>query len=76
MSDIPPLGEYLQVKLAIERQSLAYVGKSASKSVLFAVAIPYSLLRAWHNLVVLKKPPNFPVKRLQVCLTYCICGVV
>ncbi|CAB3989234.1 Hypothetical predicted protein [Paramuricea clavata] len=56
MSDFPPLGAHLQWKLAIERSSLAYAKICTTKNVLFAVDIPYPLLRAWYSLVVLKKP--------------------
>ncbi|CAB4040368.1 Hypothetical predicted protein, partial [Paramuricea clavata] len=46
MSDVPLLGAHLQWKLAIERSSLAYACKSTTNNVLFAVDIPYPLLRA------------------------------
>lgn len=60
MSDVPPLGAYLQWKLSIATSSLAYAGKSTAKNALFAVDIPYPLLRAWYSLVVLKKPLQSP----------------
>ncbi|CAB3983662.1 Hypothetical predicted protein [Paramuricea clavata] len=59
MSDVPPLCSmhtYLQWKLSVESHSLAYAAKATTKDILFAVDIPFPLLRAWYNLVVLKKP--------------------
>jgi hypothetical protein len=47
---------YLQWKLSVESHSLAYAAKATTKDILFAVDIPFPLLRAWYNLVVLKKP--------------------
>lgn len=59
MSDVLPLcpmHTYLQWKLSVESPSLAYASKSTTKTILFAVDIPFPLLRSWYNLVVLKKP--------------------
>jgi hypothetical protein len=59
MSDVPPLcpmHTYLQWKLSVESPSFTYAARSTSKDILFAVDIPFPLLRAWYNLVVLKKP--------------------
>ena len=57
MSDTPPLGPldlHLKWKLSIESPSLAYINKCMSKTVLFAVDIPYPILKAWYSLVVEK----------------------
>ncbi|CAB4041448.1 Hypothetical predicted protein [Paramuricea clavata] len=51
MSDIPISDPNLQRKLSIESLSLAYAKKSAVKEVIFAVSIPYPLLKAWYNIV-------------------------
>ena len=59
MSDVLPLCSmhtYLQWKLRVESSSLAYASKSTTKTILFAVGIPFLLLRSWYNLVVLKNP--------------------
>jgi hypothetical protein len=47
---------YLQWKLSVESHSLAYAAKATTKDILFAVDIPFPLLKAWYNLAVLKKP--------------------
>jgi hypothetical protein len=50
MSDIGISHKNLQWKLGIERPSLKYANKPASKGILFAVRIPYPLLKVWHDL--------------------------
>ncbi len=42
--------------MSVESPSFTYAARSTSKDILFAVDIPFPLLRAWYNLVVLKKP--------------------
>ena len=49
MSDIPPLNSFLKWKLGFQSPSLAYAAKPNSRSVILTVAIPYSLLKAWHG---------------------------
>ena len=59
MSDVPhlcPMHTYLQWKLSVESHSLACAAKSTNHDILFTVDIPFPLLRAWINLVGLKKP--------------------
>lgn len=59
MSDVLPLcpmHTYLQWKLSVESPSLAYASKSTTKTILFAVDIPFPLLRSWYNALFLKKP--------------------
>ena len=43
------------MEIAIESASLAYPVESTKNGVLLGLDIPYSLLKAWHSLVVLKK---------------------
>ena len=54
MSDEPLalLDSFLQWKLGIQRPSLKYAAKAVgkAKTILFAVNIPYPLLRAWREL--------------------------
>ena len=49
MSDIGPFESFLKWELSIESPSLAYVAKAVTRNVLFAVDIPYPLLKAWHE---------------------------
>ena len=49
MSDIAPFKSFLEWKLSIETPSLAYAAKAVTRNVLFAVEIPYPLLKAWHG---------------------------
>ena len=49
MSDIAPFKSFLGWKLSIETPSLAYAAKAVTRNVLFAVEIPYPLLKAWHG---------------------------
>ena len=51
MSDKNVSRSYLQFKLNIESPSLKYAAKSSSRRVLFAVEIPYPILRFWNDLV-------------------------
>ena len=51
MSDEPPAKlKSLIWKLGIETPSIKYAAKAVSKPVLFAIRIPYPLLKAWHDL--------------------------
>ena len=56
MSDEPwaVLDSFLQWKLGIESPSLKYAAKAVAKTktILFAVNIPYPLLRAWRELMM------------------------
>ena len=49
MSDIAPFESFLKWKLSIESPSLAYAARAVTRNVLFAVDIPYPLLKAWHE---------------------------
>ena len=49
MSDIGPFESFLKWELSIESPSLAYAAKAVTRNVLFAVDIPYPLLKAWHE---------------------------
>ena len=48
--NILSLSRNLQWKLGIESPSLKYANETASKEILFAVPIPYKLLKVWHDL--------------------------
>lgn len=61
MSDVQQLSRVLESKLNIESPSLAYVAKAASKTVAFAVTIPYPLLKAWHDVLDSSQKP-FSIK--------------
>ena len=53
MSDVGPLHQSLQWKLAIESPSLKYVNqRPASNDILFAVRIPSPLLKIWYDLAL------------------------
>ena len=58
MSDIVPKKSDLQFKLSIESPSLKYAAKQHSKTVLFAVHIPYPLLRSCYEVVYSKNSLN------------------
>ena len=49
MSDIGPFESFLKWELSIESPSLAYAAKAVTRNVLFAVDIPYPLLKTWHE---------------------------
>jgi len=49
MSDIPLWPSEFNLKLGIESSSLAYAAKAVARYILFAVKIPYPLIRAWHK---------------------------
>lgn len=51
MSDIALFESFLKWKLSIENPSpsLAYAAKAVTRNVLFAVDIPYPLLKVWHE---------------------------
>ena len=49
MSDLPPKDLFLKWKLGIEGPSLAYVNRVSARQVVMVVAIPYPLLKAWHE---------------------------
>lgn len=49
MSDLPPKDSFLKWKLGVEGPSLAYANKLSAKQVIMVVAIPYPLLKAWHE---------------------------
>ena len=51
MSDTPPKIADLQFKLSIESPSLKYAAKSNSKNIVFAVDMPYPLLRSWYEVI-------------------------
>jgi hypothetical protein len=51
MSDTAPKIADLQFKLSIESPSLKYAAKSSSKNVVFAVDMPYPLLRSWYEVI-------------------------
>ena len=53
MSDESPtkLDSFLQWKLGIERPSLAYAAKCMARTTLFAVRVPYPLLKAWNSIL-------------------------
>ena len=57
MSDIGPSYQNLQWKLGIESPSLKYASKTASNNILFAVRIPYPLLKIWYDLDLCSKLP-------------------
>ena len=60
MSDRPPLEAFLEWKLKIESPSLAYAVKAATRDVIFAVDIPYPLLKAWHDIITSQKKERAP----------------
>ena len=68
MSDNPlrRLDSFLQWKLGVESPSLAYAAKPVAKTILFAVNIPYPLLKAWHSIMT-KKPMNLPSTESRIC---------
>jgi hypothetical protein len=43
---------FLKWKLGVQSPSLAYAAKDMARTVLFAVNIPYPLLKAWHGILV------------------------
>ena len=51
MSDTPPFDSFLKWKLGIESPSLAYAAKTVTRSIIFAVDVPYPLLKAWNELI-------------------------
>jgi hypothetical protein len=51
MSDTAPKRADLQFKLSIESPSLKYAAKSNSKNIVFAVDMPYPLLRSWYEVI-------------------------
>jgi hypothetical protein len=55
MSDIPPLPTEFNHKLLIESPSMQYAAKAVTRNILFAVKIPYPLLKAWHKYLEDKK---------------------
>ena len=55
MSDTPPFNSFLKWKLGIESPSLAYAAKTVTKSIIFAVDVPYPLLKAWNEFIKTKK---------------------
>lgn len=57
MSDVGPSYQNLQWKLGIESPSLKYASKTASNNILFAVRIPYPLLKIWYDLDQSSKSP-------------------
>ena len=69
MSDIPlrRLDPFLQWKLGVDRPSLAYAAKAVAKTILFAVNIPYPLLKSWHSIMI-KKPMNLPSTESSTCM--------
>ena len=54
MSDTCPTAfhSFLKWKLGVQSPSLAYAAKDMARTVLFAVNIPYPLLKAWHGILV------------------------
>ena len=59
MSDVGPSHQNLQCKLAIEGPSLKYVNqRTASNDILFAVRIPYPLLKIWYDLALNSQSPQ------------------
>jgi len=60
MSDRPPLEAFLEWKLKVESPSLAYAAKAATRNVIFAVDIPYPLLKAWHDFITSQKKERAP----------------
>jgi hypothetical protein len=55
MSDIPPHHSIFKWKLCIEEPSLAYAAKNNARPALFAVGIPYPLLKLWQEYMVNQK---------------------
>ncbi|CAB3985615.1 Hypothetical predicted protein [Paramuricea clavata] len=55
MSDIPPHHSIFKWKLCIEEPSLAYAAKNNAMKALFAVGIPYPLLKLWQEYIVNQK---------------------
>ena len=51
MSDTPPFDSFLKWKLGIESPSLAHAAKTVTRSIIFAVDVPYPLLKAWNELI-------------------------
>ena len=51
MSDTPPFDSFLKWKLGIESPSFAYAAKTVTRSIIFAVDVPYPLLKAWNELI-------------------------
>jgi hypothetical protein len=58
MSDIPPSLSNLQWKLGIERPSLKYAGKPIKEEIVFAVSIPFPVLKAWYDHIIKWKCSN------------------
>ncbi len=55
MSDIPIINSVSKWKLGIQVPSLAYAAKVNSRQVIFAVDIPYQLIKLWHEYMTAKK---------------------
>ena len=58
MSDKAPKKSDLQFKLSIESPSLNYAARPSGRNVVFAVDMPYPLLRSWYDIVNGKKSTN------------------
>ena len=54
MSDIPLVKSMLEWKLGIGIPSLAYAAKATSRQPIFAVDIPYPLLKLWQEYMVIQ----------------------
>lgn len=59
MSDIPPRPTVLEWKLSIQSPSLAYAAQANSRTILFAVDIPYPLLKCWYDYITNKVWPEY-----------------
>lgn len=55
MSDIAPTEAFLKWKLKIESPSLKYAAQALARNVIFAVDIPYPLIKLWKEYVEAKK---------------------
>ena len=58
MSDKASKKSDLQFKLSIESASLTYTARPSGRNVVFAVDMPYPLLRSWYDIVNGKKSTN------------------